>query len=119
MTWPLSEALRPAVVTMEFQRNQKTLYTSAGFVGKFIFVENSISQILTEVKNSNFQAMLAFSPESNRAPFPSRPMSVSAWTAAGSASSSGSSASTAPSGSASTRATFSSLATITPAPRRV
>lgn len=33
MTWPLSEALRPAVVTMEFQRNQKTLYTSAGFVG--------------------------------------------------------------------------------------
>jgi len=33
MTWPLAEALRPAVVTMEFQKNNKTLYTSAGFVG--------------------------------------------------------------------------------------
>lgn len=33
MTWPLAEALRPAVVTMQFQRANKTLYTSAGFVG--------------------------------------------------------------------------------------
>ena len=33
MTWPLAEALRPAVVTMEFQRANRTLYTSAGFVG--------------------------------------------------------------------------------------
>jgi len=33
MTWPLSEALRPAVVNMEFQKDNKTLYTSAGFVG--------------------------------------------------------------------------------------
>ena len=33
MTWPLSEALRPVVVNMEFQKDNKTLYTSAGFVG--------------------------------------------------------------------------------------
>ena len=33
MTWPLAEALRPAVVNMEFQRANTTVYTSAGFVG--------------------------------------------------------------------------------------
>merc|ERR1712130_799183 len=33
MTWPLAEALRPGVITMEFQKNNKTLYTSAGFIG--------------------------------------------------------------------------------------
>jgi len=33
MTWPLAEALRPAVVNMEFKKNNATIFTSAGFVG--------------------------------------------------------------------------------------
>lgn len=33
MTWPLAEALRPSVINMEFQRGNKTIYTSAGFIG--------------------------------------------------------------------------------------
>ena len=33
MTWPLAEALRPAVVNMEFKKNNTTIFTSAGFVG--------------------------------------------------------------------------------------
>merc|ERR1712154_46934 len=29
----LAEALRPSVITMEFQRKNQTVYTSAGFIG--------------------------------------------------------------------------------------
>ena len=33
MTWPLAEALRPSVINMVYQKNNTTVFTSAGFIG--------------------------------------------------------------------------------------
>ena len=66
MTWPLAEALRPSVINMVYQKNNTTVFTSAGFIGYIgVFTgvkdrEKNLNQIFYSVTDNlvNMQLLI-------------------------------------------------------------